>query len=168
MDLPKRKKNRLKGYDYADNGAYFVTICTKDKKKILSRIISKNIVGDGLPVPILTKYGSVVDEYINKISQKYSGINVDKYVIMPNHIHLLILIQKEYGTGNPSPTVGNIVGWLKYNVTRSINQINGTEGKNIFQRSFHDHIIRNKNDYQMIWQYIDTNPQNWEKDCFYE
>ena len=109
MELPKRKKNRLKGYDYSRSGAYFVTICAKDKRKILSRIVTKNTVGDGYPVPIMTEYGSVVDEYINKISQKYSIITVDKYVIMPNHIHLLLSIQKECGTGNPSPIIKSLI-----------------------------------------------------------
>jgi REP element-mobilizing transposase RayT len=112
----------------------------------------------------MTQYGIVVDNYINKISEKYKCVNIDKYVIMPNHIHLLISIYREYGTGNPSPTVGNIIGWLKYNIIKIINQDNKTKGINIFQRSFHNHIIRNKNDYEMIWHYIDTNPQNWEKD----
>lgn len=105
MNLPKRKKNRLKEYDYSRSGAYFVTICTKYKKHILSKIN----VGDGFPVPLITQQGNVVDYYINKISEKYSAINVDKYVIMPNHIHLLISIKKESGTGNPSPITKSLI-----------------------------------------------------------
>jgi flavorubredoxin len=78
VDLSKRKRNRLKGYDYNSSGAYFVTLCTKDKKHILSKIN----VGDGLPVPQMTQHGNVVYYYINKISEKYYKVKVDKYVIV--------------------------------------------------------------------------------------
>ncbi|MBE5813444.1 MAG: transposase [Clostridiales bacterium] len=165
MELTKRKPNRLKKYDYSKNGGYFITICTKDRKQILSKITKdKNydIVGDGFAVPQLTKYGIIVDKYINLINTKYPMIKVDKYVIMPNHIHLLLIIESD-GTANPSPTIGSIIGWFKYSITKYID-----ESTNIFQRSFHDHIIRNKNDYLKIWEYIDNNPLKWELDCYYK
>ena len=96
---------------------------------------------------------------------------MDKYVIMPNHIHILLVIQNPditaNGTGNPSPTLGNAVGWLKYQITRQINATDEIFGRRIFQRSYYDHIIRNKNDFRMIWKYIDENPITWENDCFY-
>ena len=91
---------------------------------------------------------------------KYPMVNIDKYVIMPNHIHILLFIFNENGTANPSPTLGMVMGWFKYNVIKKADV-------SVFQHSFHDHIIRNKNDYEKIWQYIDTNPVNWHKDCFY-
>ena len=88
-------------------------------------------------------------------------VKVDKYVIMPNHIHLLLIICSYNGRAMHAPTLSNL-----------IQQFKGISSKNagfpIFQRSFHDHVVRNKNDYEMIWHYIDTNPQNWEKDCFYD
>jgi hypothetical protein len=65
------------------------------------------------------------------------------------------------------PTISNVVGWMKYTITKQINLLNGTQGYNIFQRSFHDHIIRDEADYLKIWNYIDTNPQKWREDCFY-
>ena len=90
---------------------------------------------------------------------------------MPNHIHLLLVVQNSYitagGTENPSPTIGNVVGWLKYQITKQINDIRGIAGQKIFQRSYHDHIIRNEKDFQMIWEYVDKNPLNWENDCLY-
>lgn len=161
MNLPERKPNRLKEYDYSSNGAYFVTICTQDRKELLSRI-----VGDGLSVPQLTQEGQIVNRYIDEISARYVGVRVDKYVIMPNHIHLLISIQNQNGTDDPSPTIGTIIGWFKYNVTKEINGCRNCIDK-IFQRSFHDHIIRNEQDYKEIWEYIDMNPLKWEEDCFY-
>lgn len=159
--LPKRKQNRLNKFDYSQNGAYFITICTQNRKEILSHIT----VGDGFPVPELTKYGNIVYKQINKISEKYPNVDVDKYVIMPNHIHIILFLSN--GTGNPSPTVSNIIAWLKYTSTKEINNLNNTAGKRIFQRSFYDHIIRNENDYLDIWQYIDGNALKWQNDKFY-
>ena len=103
--LQKRKPNRLQGYDYSSNGVYFVTICTQNKECVLSRI-----VGDGvLDVPKieLSKYGKAVDEQIALMNSMYDNVTVEKYVIMPNHIHLLIRIENKSESGTsrtPSPT----------------------------------------------------------------
>ena len=96
MEFVQRKINRIPEFDYGVNGAYFVTICTQNRRKILSQI-----VGDGFPVP--KTIGLLAEEYIKQIPQKYSGVYVDKYVIMPDHIHMLLRI--DCGTGNPSPTI---------------------------------------------------------------
>ncbi len=99
MDLPKRKPTRLKGYDYSMPGAYFITICVKARKELLSEII----VGDDahiVPTNKLSYYGSVCDKYINNINIRYENVAVDKYVIMPNHIHLIIFLH-----GTPSAVI---------------------------------------------------------------
>ena len=161
MELPKRKPNRLKDYDYSQNGGYFVTICTRNKKKLLC-----NIVGGGAfdaPQVVLTETGKIVEKYILS-TNKIDHVTVEKYVVMPNHIHLLIFIDNAYGTSKaPSPTnaiLPHLVSTLKRFCNRDI-------GANIFQRSFHDHVIRDENDYRKIWEYIDENPAKWEEDCFY-
>lgn len=122
----------------------------------------------------MTNIGNVVMEIIEQITQKYPCVNVNQYVIMPNHVHMLLFIshvgvleKEQTGMGNPSPTVGNVIGWFKYTVTKKINEQRNSVGKLIFQRSFHDHIIRNEKDYEMIWNYIIANPINWCNDCFY-
>lgn len=115
MDLPKRKQNRLKNFDYSENRAYFITICTQNEDQKLSKIA----VGDGFPVPKLSANGKIVCEFIEAISEKFSAVSIDNYVIMPDHIHLLITIGSNNDwTGNPSPTVGNIIGWFKYQTTK--------------------------------------------------
>lgn len=154
METAKRKANRLPDYDYSQNSAYFVTICTQDRRKILS-----DIVGDGFPVPKL--HGMIAEDLIRGIPQKYSDVSVDKYVIMPDHIHMLLRIDQDLGTGNPSPTLGNIIAWYKYQVTKQANMLTGTQGERMFQRSYYDHVIRNQKDYDEIWQYIDNNPRKW-------
>ena len=154
MEHPERKKNRLGEYDYSQNGAYFVTVCTQDRRRILS-----SIVGDGSPVPQLC--GIIAEKYIAQIPEKYPLVSVDNYVIMPDHIHLLLRFHWDLGTGNPSPTLGNIIGWYKYQVTKQLNLQAGTEGERIFQRSYYDHVIRNQQDYDEIWQYIENNARKW-------
>ena len=150
MELPKRKINRLADYDYNQNGAYFITICTQDRKPILSQI-----VGDGSPVPKTA--GLIAEKTIMQITEKYPSVSVEKHVIMPDHIHILLRIDD--GTGNPSPTLGNIIGWYKYQVTKEVNRQNYTAGEKLFQRSYYDHVIRNQQDYNAVWEYIEQNPR---------
>ena len=151
MEKQNRKLNRLEDYDYSQNVAYFVTICTQDRKPVLG-----TIVGDGFPVP--NQIGEIAEEYIRRISEKYSEVTVDRYVIMPDHIHILLRID---GTGNPSPTMGNVVGWYKYQVTKQVNLLRNMPGEKLFQRSYYDHVIRNQQDYDEIWQYIENKPRKW-------
>ena len=150
MELTKRKINRLADYDYNQNGAYFITICTQDRKPILSQI-----VGDGSPVPKTA--GLIAEKTIMQITEKYPSVSVEKHVIMPDHIHILLRIDN--GTGNPSPTLGNIIGWYKYQVTKEVNRQNYTAGEKLFQRSYYDHVIRNQQDYNAVWEYIEQNPR---------
>ena len=124
-----------------------------------------DIVGDGFPVP--KEPGKIAEETIKKIADKFPIVRVDKYVVMPNHIHLLLCIVREGGTGNPSPTLGKIIGWYKYDVTKKVNAAMDTPGKRFFQRSYHDHVIRGEKDYLKIWEYIENNPTKWAEDCFY-
>ena len=160
--LPKRKSPRLKSFDYSTTGAYFITICTQNRKNILS-----TIVGEGSPLPKLSHYGEIADLWIQKLPEKYHEISVDCYVIMPNHIHLLLSVMKDDGRGNPSPTVDTVMGWLKYQITKEINKLRGTPGEKLLQRSFFDHIIRNQDDYYEIYKYIYENPMRWKLDRFY-
>ena len=162
MEYPKRKSTRLKDYDYSSEGAYFITICTHNKQKILCDIVG----GGALDAPKikLSTIGGIVEKYILS-SNNIPEISVEKYVIMPNHIHLILLVKNNIGTSKaPSPTnniISHSISTLKRFVNRDV-------GENIFQRSFYDHIIRGENDYLKIWNYIDTNPQKWEEDCFYK
>lgn len=96
MNLPQRKQNRLNSYDYGQNGAYFITICVKDRKNILS-IIN---VGTGVldcPEIRLLNHGEVANKYIKQLNDFYDNISVDKYVIMPDHIHLLLSVANNNG-----------------------------------------------------------------------
>ena len=143
MSLQTRKNNRLEDYDYGQSGAYFITICTRNRKKILS-----NIVGDDAHI-VPKAYGSVVEKYIRNVKE------IEKYVIMPDHIHMIIRLGN--GTmraSSPTKNIPSIVRSIKILTTKEI-------GKPIFQRSYYDHIIRNQDDYNEIWEYIENNPKSW-------
>lgn len=159
MELPKRKPNRLKDYDYSSAGAYFVTICTQGRRCILS-----DIVGEGLAPPVvrLTRYGGLADEQVRQIEVKYPSVRIDRYVIMPNRIHMLLSIRNEAGGASPSPTLMDVVRGFKSQTTRLCGC-----GEKLFQRSFYDHVVRNEADYLDIWNYIETNPVKWKDDRFY-
>lgn len=173
MDLPIRKRNRLDEWNYGNNGGYFLTLCVQNRMRILSRID----VGDGSPVPldesdmpfaILTCYGKIVDDYIRRIPEKYPCIRIENYVVMPNHIHILAIVDNGViGTGDPSPTIGQMMAWFKYQTTKEINAVRNMPGQKVWQRSYHDHIIRGLQDYFEIMTYIDENPLRWNKDCYY-
>ncbi len=162
MDLPRRKRTRLKKYDYSQDGYYFITICSHNKECIFS-----NIVGQGLaPAEIqLTDFGTIANEEILDLENRYKNIKIDKYVIMPNHIHAIILVENKTAGASPCPTLSDIICAFKSMVTRKSHILNPKQ--KIWQTSFHDHIIRGERDYQKIWQYIDSNAQKWEQDCFY-
>ena len=144
-----RKPNRLKNYDYSSQGAYFITICTLDRKCILSRIVG----GDALIAPQtnLTHCGEIARKYIESMP------GIDKYVIMPNHIHLLIAIDGPMKASAPTISVPNLIPSFKVLDSKEI-------GQSIWQRSYHDHIIRDEEDYLNHLRYIENNPAKWSKD----
>ena len=164
MNLPKRKQNRLENFDYSKNGAYFITICVKDRKRILSQIN----VGTGVldcPQIQLLKYGEIADKYINQLNIFYDNISVDKYVIMPNHIHILLTIQIGQSR-TPVPTGINKIDNKNSIISKFVSTLkrfcNKEYGENIWQGRYYDHIIRNQDDYNEVWKYIEQNPRKWE------
>jgi len=149
MDFPKRKNLRLMHFDYSSDGYYFITLCTVNRQKTLC-----DIVGDDAHI-IPTEYGKTVEKYIKTIR------GIDKYVIMPNHIHLIIKNEKATTTSPAhAEGIGQKIKSFKILVTKNI-------GKPIFQRLYYDHIIRNEDDYLRVWEYIDTNPQKWAEDKYH-
>lgn len=130
MDLPKRKNIRLNDYNYSSNGAYFITICTKNKENLLWKNVGANCVRplDQLP---LSKIGIVIENEIYKLNTVYENIKVDKYQIMPNHIHLIIFIYEDSnGRTQFAPTISRIIKQFKGSITKQI-------GFSIWQKSFY-------------------------------
>ena len=160
-DMPNRKRTRLKNYNYSQNNDYFITICTQNRKCILSCVKLGNIIHPAFIK--LTGIGEIVEKYILS-SERIDWVRVLNYVIMPNHIHILVRYLRNPGSSRaPTPTTAFIpryVSTLKRFINREI-------GYNIWQRGYHDHIIRDENDYKTIRQYIDGNPTRWIEDKYY-
>lgn len=144
---PVRKSKILQGYDYSASNYYFVTICTHDKLCIFGN------------TDIINDFGEIAQKSILEIQAHFPDVIVDKFVVMPNHVHMIL-----YLTGRKTDLY-HVVGSYKSYVTRQIHKIK--PDCNVWQKSFHDHIIRDEKSYQKIWLYIDSNPMNWKKDCFY-
>lgn len=160
--LPKRKRLRLQDYDYSQAGYYFVTICTDNKQHLLGEII----VGGGFhasPQTKLTSVGEEVQKSILKLPEIYHGVDIDQYVIMPNHVHLIITL--EGGHGNPP--LQDIIGRLKSYTTKRYNQLNKTDFMILWQRNYYEHIIRNEKELYELREYITNNPAKWELDKYY-
>ena len=111
------------------------------------------------PCLTLTEHGRTIDAAIQSIPHHYPLVQVDKYVIMPNHIHMILVV--EPGGANASV----VVGACKSHISRLVHRI--CPELKLWQESFHDHIIRNQKQYERIWAYIDTNPMRWKKDCYF-
>lgn len=159
MKLPLQKSNRLKEYDYSTPNAYFITICSIER-----RCIFWNNVGATIGRPkgsIFSPCGLVIEQAINRIPAHYPAISVDNYVIMPNHVHLLLQIHSD-SSGRPmvAPTISNVIQQLKGQVSKQV-------GAPVWQKGFYDHVVRSSSDYREIWEYIDNNPIRWTEDKLY-
>lgn len=154
-----RRSIRLKEYDYSQNGAYYVTICTQDKKCVLSNIVNEKT--------ILTNYGKIVEEEWLKTKSIRPYVDLDYYVIMPDHFHGIIYINKSVGATRrvattqtlPPNSLGSIIGQFKSIATKRIRKLGYVNFK--WQRNYYEHIIRNDDDLNRIREYITNNPLKW-------
>ena len=145
-ELSKRKPIRIENYDYSTPGAYFITVCVNDRIPILWN------VGAATCRPNLSKIGAVVETAILQIPEHYPAVSLDKYCVMPDHIHMILSINTdEDGRQVAAPTVSTIVGHMKRWVSMQI-------GYSIWQKSFIDRVIRNDQGYRAVWEYIENNP----------
>ena len=158
MELPKRKSPRIPGYDYSTNGAYFITICTHDKKALFGSVGADSISA------------RMIQRTFLETIQKYDNVKAPVYVVMPNHFHAIIQIDR--ADMESAPTISEIIqNFKRYSTIEYIKMVkNGSLPSfngHIWQRSFHDHVIRDEAGFLEIWNYIEGNPSKWEEDCFY-
>lgn len=163
-----RKQLRLIDYDYSTPGAYHITFCTHNRKNMLSRIVGA--IHES-PKTQLTVCGQIVERIVQKMPP-HLGVTVDRYVIMPNHIHLLLIITEERmrrairrAPMQGRSIISKAVGYIKMNASKAIRQRYGDIA--VWQRGYHDHVIRNYEDYEMTANYIEQNPLRWELDKLY-
>ena len=163
LGLPARKRMRLKGYDYRMAGSYFITICTVGKRCDGGEVVAPAHPGapGASPRPtepkcLLSPMGRIVRDEALRIPLHFSSVNIDSFIVMPNHVHLLLSIMVD---GDSS--LSGIIGRFKSVSTRRVNEACGTSGRKLWQTGFYDHVIRDRSDFEGRCSYIERNPFRW-------
>ncbi|MBF0119228.1 MAG: transposase [Desulfobacterales bacterium] len=171
---------RAKWCNYSGKGAYFITICTAGTEHLFGEIINNEMV--------LSKMGIIIQQEWNKSFEIRAELFCDIFVIMPNHIHAILRICVEthgctslrgcvslpiraqnHGIAFREPkSISSFIGGFKSAATKRINEFRNTPKIQVWQTRFHDHIIRDDDEYQYIKKYILENPMNWEQDKFFK
>lgn len=167
----ERKRLRLPNYDYSQAGVYFLTLCAKDKAPLFGKVC---VGGGALDAPHieLNECGAAVEQWITRSSKQYTDKAILKYVVMPNHVHLLAELYNGPSRA-PAPTQGDDGGPSRANqtipafVSALKRMTNKTCGVQLWQRGYHDHIIREDAEFLRIWTYVDTNPAKWAEDEYF-
>ena len=146
--LPTRKRLRIIEYDYSKEGMYFITICIKNRLELLGEIKNINYME-------LTQEGIIVKESIKQIEKRYINVEIDEYVIMPNHIHMILAVKNK-----TKVTISRMIKQYKAYVSKKV-------GYAIWQKTFYEHIIRNEKEYIKIKDYIKNNIRNWKEDRYF-
>ncbi|MDQ1327561.1 MAG: REP-associated tyrosine transposase [Candidatus Poribacteria bacterium] len=165
-DKHHRRSIRLKGYDYSQSGAYFITICTHDKKSLFGKIIDGNMV--------LNEFGKIVNDEWIKTEQIRKNVKIDEYMVMPNHLHGIIIINDDRrdtlmrvqseSFGKPvSGSISTIIRGFKSATTKQINEFR-TPQMSVWQSNYYEHVIRNDDDLNDVREYIINNPLKWDLD----
>lgn len=165
----QRRSSRLRGYDYAQNGAHFITICTHRKHDLFGEILDGEVK--------LNEYGQVVVEEWLKTEEIRHEIILDEYIVMPNHFHAIVIIQTacrgdwpvaptSSRTHGPKPeSLGALMVGFKSAVTKRLNELRHTPGAPVWQRNYYEHVIRDENDLNSIREYIHYNSLKWADDA---
>lgn len=156
--LKERKKNRLKGFDYTSDRLYFVTSCTQDRNHFFGEITNQQMV--------YNEMGLVAYEQWNWLQKQYPYIVSHAFVVMPNHTHAVLEIRSELADDKKIKPLSDLIGAYKTTSSKQIHLYGYSEFK--WQRSFHDHIIRNEYSYWNILNYIENNPKKWCDDRFFD
>jgi REP element-mobilizing transposase RayT len=163
-----RRSIRLPEYDYSRGGAYYITICTQYRKCLFGKIRNGKIA--------LSEYGRIIDNWWQRIPERYGVVALDEYVIMPNHMHAIIVVGGDVYNGvgaiHELPLrikrrvmiLPKIIGYFKMNSAKQINQICNTTGQTVWQRNYWEHVIRNDKSLNKIREYIRDNPWHWAAD----
>ncbi len=152
-DKHHRRSIRLDGYDYAQEGAYFITICTHHREELFGE------VQDG--AMLLNAYGHLVTEHWQRLSEFHPHLAQDEFVVMPNHLHGILILHE---TANLSKPISEIIGRFKSFTTKAINQQRRTTGTAVWQRNYYEQVIRGEVMLNAIREYIMQNPAKWSQD----
>ncbi len=162
----RRNSLRLKGYDYGSRGVYFVTLCVRDRLCLLGKVVRDRMQ--------LNRFGLTVTECWEWLPLRYPYVELDEWIVMPNHFHGIIAVCEDTGGSRPAPTspdagaevkpLGQLLGAFKTTAAKRINEIRRTPGASVWQRNYFDHIIRTDRELERIRDYIVDNPAEWLAD----
>jgi REP element-mobilizing transposase RayT len=159
----RRRSIRLKGYDYSQAGAYFVTIVTQGRLLLFGEVVEGEMV--------LNDFGRIAAETWLWLEAQYPYVELGAWIVMPNHSHVILIIHDDRrGGSRAAPTIikrkplGGLIGAFKTVSTKRINLLRGTPGIAIWQRNYFEHIIRNQQDLELTWLYVESNPAQWDAD----
>jgi putative transposase len=157
-EVHHRRSIRLGGYDYSSAGAYFITVCVEARRCAFGEVDQDAVK--------LAPAGEIVRAVWCELPQKYAELELDAFILIPNHLHAIIGICPEFvGARSPRPpSLGTIMGFFKYESTKRVNTGFGTPGAKLWQRSYYDHVIRGNRLLDLIREYIETNPRRWALD----
>ncbi len=170
--LPDRRSVRMRTYDYATAGIYFVTVCTHGKRCVLGRVTNDRVV--------LSRIGAIVDECWRAIPEHFAGVELHEFVVMPNHLHGLIILpeapraqhavplrnkdvlapERSFGAMRPGE-LSAIVRSFKSACTKRVNRLRRTSGRTLWQRGYYEHVVRDADDLEQLQRYIIENPLSW-------
>ena len=162
MEYPKRKNLRHTEHDYSAVGAYFLTICTQNKRCIFGTVKQAEHVSE-MPKCILSPAGMIASEWITRLPEHFP-VQIPVFAVMPNHVHFIVEIEREQAANRS--TLSRLVGYYKMNAAKQIHAF--MPDLEIWQRSYYDHIIRSENDYHNIADYIENNAIKWLDDIYYQ
>ena len=157
-EVHHRRSVRLSGYDYSSRGAYFITVCAEGRRCWFGEVREEEVR--------LSSVGNIVQRVWLELPRKYPELELDAFVLMPNHLHAIIGVCPEFvGAGSPRPpSLGTIMGFFKYESTKRVNCELETPGAKLWQRSYYDHIVRSNRSLDLVRDYIETNPRRWALD----
>ncbi|MGZ8445040.1 MAG: transposase [Candidatus Binatia bacterium] len=179
-DKQQRRSIRLPGYDYAQAGAYFVTIVTKDRMCLFGEIVDREMLPN--------QFGRIVQSTWNDLPEHYPCVECGSFVVMPNHVHGITMLAEDSAGGKsdvgaglkpargvagpnsvraglkPAPTLPEIIRAFKTFSARRVNGMRNTPGVPLWQRNYYEHIIRSEDELMRIREYIANNPLQWEMD----
>ncbi len=150
-EIHHRRSIRLQGYDYSKSGAYFVTICTFQRQHLFGEVNNGEMQ--------LNVTGQIISAIWQKIPQHFPNVELDQFILMPDHLHGIIVILEQAET---LYSLATIIQNFKSISARKINKINQNLGVSIWQRNYHERIIRNDQELHRLREYVLTNPENWQ------
>jgi putative transposase len=172
QDKLSRRSLRLKGFDYSQAGAYFVTLVTFQRESLFGDVLEGRFVSN--------QAGLLVEQEWTRTTEIRPGVQLDAFVVMPNHFHAILILQEGPNVGahscaplrpaitprlfRPARSLGSLIAGFKSSVTKRVNELRNSPGVPVWQRNYYEHVVRDEEELRRIREYIALSPENWHQD----